>query len=52
MGEKFFVSLVFVFSFHFIQRITDKGTRRLKYPRALGAAVALNIPKIEPDKFP
>ena len=50
--KEFFISLGFVFLFHFIERITDKGTGRLKYPRALGATVALNIPKIKPDKSP
>ena len=52
MGNELFVSLGFVYSFHFVERITHKGTGRLKYPRTLGATVALKIPDINPDKFP
>jgi hypothetical protein len=50
VGKEFFISLGFVFFFHFIERIAYKGAGRLVYPRALRATVALKVPDINPDK--
>jgi hypothetical protein len=48
VGSELFVTPGFVFSFHFIKRITLRLTRGLKLPVTLGATEALEILALHP----
>jgi hypothetical protein len=52
VGGKFFITLDFVFSLHFIKRMVPELTKGLKLPVALGATTTLKISGLNPDKSP
>jgi hypothetical protein len=52
VSGEFFISLGFIVTLHLVEGIANKSSRRPKYPRTLGATVALEILKTNPDFSP